>query len=1723
MNRVSKKNLTMLFVGLCVALLAVFAVLFCVSQSKATAFAASIGASEVKIGGVSFQSGGSNYYRNGDTDTFTGDAENYNAKYEPTEGRLTLKNFEGNFTNKYGVENISINDFEIVLIGDNTITVQPDNGVSEVYGIDTAYSLTISGEGSLTINIENDTSGNIHCHGIHCNGHFTMNSGSLKVNIGKNYFNDNGEIQGGRSYAIFAYDSVNIGGDAGLDFNIDLYGTACGILCGYDGTEVSRLNVTTSGNVDIKIVNKGINGYSYGLLNEAHGSEEGTGQINLTGSGTINIKGIDGQIYAGVYIGYKSDVEVRIEHGELNITNATYGIYSMIYQYYDEEQSVSLNLPDIKIIDSTVSLYECVVGIYTRYNGVLINNSTVTIDATGDNSAVGFNTGIDLPRYGCLYGVNVIGNSQVTITYASGENDTGIGGCVNNYYQTEGLFDLSGGAITIKNSENVAPKAIIFATKLGDHTLLTQGAENDLKYSNPDGILKFEYKPGHSITFDANGGSGEMAGAEVLETLTYELPASTFGAPDGKRFRCWKVGEEEKQVGDTITMGDSDVNVVAQWETFWTVSFDANGGSAAMDDQIVSPGTYDLPACAFIAPDEQHGFVGWSYAADGGIIETDSIDVQSNVKLYAQWADIIVIEKIVGTSNIAGGMKVGEINIEFEEDTITWLIEGIYDWDNAFSYNNVDPLDAEAVLTKDNTYILVIKVFPKQPNMFANSIEETIDGVEGKIGSSVTVNGKNGRLYAFEMYIPADLVFEDSEDLDIPDSVTNIEVRVLLGKAVTGGVWPYTFSIVGDVPGLSVNNQTLRYMRNEKTGATTATIKVTDKRGIEAMVEINVGAVCAHETSAVMNFTATGYESGRLTQSDEPFRPYKFSLDNEESWTTVETAEYEIVSGIGAPAIDKGIKYMVLGDIERLTVDSYSFTLAVHRAEDPTGITAKACTTEDNNDGALNNTGSGMEYRLSTGNEWTKCGITTTGPLPAGTYYIRERAYSNCLTSNYISVTIAEYSQQVLQGTVGIRGELAFGETLTADTDGLTNVTGILSYQWKRNGNAIDQATDSTYMLTQADIGTTITVAVTSSKEVGEVVGTAGGTITKAEQKRTPSGLVGVRPLSLTQSNTGKITGVDETMEWSNINENYIAVEGSEITGLNLGKYYVRYKENATHFAGDYVNVIVPQAWATLTFKQGEGSGTMDPVQVEIGQVYVLPPCSYEAPQNKRFRCWSVDGYDRPVGYEYNVTWDININAVFANFVTLHFNAGEGSGEMEDVEQSVNSSYILPPSTFTPPQGKYFYQWNWNENYYQQVGKYASIDAEDITFIAIYEDRFTVTFEAGEGSGEMDPQQGGHLYVLPDCLFQAPENKSFSAWSVTANGATWEAQPGHNVIVVAPITVTALWEHKHKLEAVEAHSATCSLEGNTAYWRCTSCDKLFADKDGEEEIALESTVIEKEPHTEVIDKAVAPTCTETGLTQGSHCSVCGTVLIAQEVIPAHGHDWGEWTVTTPAQVGVKGVETHVCSRDANHIETRDIPALPYEYNTVDDVKVYKYEIAQGQEKDVSGLFEEAKAENGKVELTLGTLTLTFDANAVNAIGGNNVSLTANVVTENLTIEGAQLAIEVTLSGATFAMGKATVSAPFTTAVPEGIVAKVYYVNGNEKTDMNAVFADGKVTFETTHFSDYIVVFEESRGLSGGAIAGIVIGCVVALAGIAVGVFFLLKKKGVLSRKQTVET
>lgn len=90
---------------------------------------------------------------------------------------------------------------------------------------------------------------------------------------------------------------------------------------------------------------------------------------------------------------------------------------------------------------------------------------------------------------------------------------------------------------------------------------------------------------------------------------------------------------------------------------------------------------------------------------------------------------------------------------------------------------------------------------------------------------------------------------------------------------------------------------------------------------------------------------------------------------------------------------------------------------------------------------------------------------------------------------------------------------------------------------------------------------------------------------------------------------------------------------------------------------------------------------------------------------------------------------------------------------------------------------------------------------------------------------------------------------------------------------------------EHSMTATNAKDATCTEDGNIAYWYCSKCENFFDDADGLNKISIDDTVISATGHTEVVDKAIAPTYDTTGLTEGSHCSVCKAVLIAQEIVP----------------------------------------------------------------------------------------------------------------------------------------------------------------------------------------------------------------------------------------------
>ncbi|WP_443650177.1 leucine-rich repeat protein [Blautia sp.] len=133
-----------------------------------------------------------------------------------------------------------------------------------------------------------------------------------------------------------------------------------------------------------------------------------------------------------------------------------------------------------------------------------------------------------------------------------------------------------------------------------------------------------------------------------------------------------------------------------------------------------------------------------------------------------------------------------------------------------------------------------------------------------------------------------------------------------------------------------------------------------------------------------------------------------------------------------------------------------------------------------------------------------------------------------------------------------------------------------------------------------------------------------------------------------------------------------------------------------------------------------------------------------------------------------------------------------------------------------------------------------------------------------------------------------------------------------NTVIKAQTTTAALGHSWDSGKVTKA--ATCTTAGTKTY-TCTRCKKTRTE------------TIAATGHKEVKDAAVAATCETAGKTEGSHCSVCNTVIKAQTTTAALGHDYGEWKTIKAATYTEPGQAERVCRRNASHKEYRQLPIL----------------------------------------------------------------------------------------------------------------------------------------------------------------------------------------------------
>lgn len=123
-------------------------------------------------------------------------------------------------------------------------------------------------------------------------------------------------------------------------------------------------------------------------------------------------------------------------------------------------------------------------------------------------------------------------------------------------------------------------------------------------------------------------------------------------------------------------------------------------------------------------------------------------------------------------------------------------------------------------------------------------------------------------------------------------------------------------------------------------------------------------------------------------------------------------------------------------------------------------------------------------------------------------------------------------------------------------------------------------------------------------------------------------------------------------------------------------------------------------------------------------------------------------------------------------------------------------------------------------------------------------------------------------------------------------------------------------------------------------------------------------------HTEVADAAVAATCTEAGLSEGSHCSVCNKVLTEQKRVEPIAHTAGEWVDQIPATCTQIGVRQQPCSVCNTVLATETVASTEHEFGQWSVVKAATCQ-AKGQDARVCGICgeQETREQNARKHIS----------------------------------------------------------------------------------------------------------------------------------------------------------
>ena len=525
-------------------------------------------------GNKSFLGPGKLYYKNGNTaDNFTGDEHDYNAHYDPDNGILTLKDYDGGQITLGGA---SAADLTIKLIGNNIIkpyatgiqgnsyngsititagssggnlTINATNSTKSVYGIDGGQcSVTIKGSADVTINAKTEKADK-NSYGINSKAAVSILD-SANVNITSKTPDS---TRANACYGIYSGDDVTINTEGTIQINVTEAGTAEAASYGVYTTSSATLTKVGEMQVEWK---KGTDIYTLG------GAILGGASFSNTDH-AINVDTTN--CYASYRFG--TPRKVTAGNGQLTGPGVKYAKGSGIFLVGDKvkitpDTKKGRSGEEIPFKEWTSSDVMLDKSATTASNSFTVPGKDVTVTAK-HSPFVGTPTFTPTGTTG----------TDGTLTFKTVVKPNGAGECFKLVKDTEQDDESKYKSFRPDNSPSASPYEYSYETRsLHGGNQVEEGDYYVVEYLNGAYYLGEKFTVNYTapvttytVSFNANGGTGSMADVTGVSG-EYTLPANGFTAPSGKQFKGWATSAGGSVISGTTIDVTANTTLYAIWE-----------------------------------------------------------------------------------------------------------------------------------------------------------------------------------------------------------------------------------------------------------------------------------------------------------------------------------------------------------------------------------------------------------------------------------------------------------------------------------------------------------------------------------------------------------------------------------------------------------------------------------------------------------------------------------------------------------------------------------------------------------------------------------------------------------------------------------------------------------------------------------------------------------------------------------------------------------------------------------------------------------------------------------------------------------------------------------------------------------------------------------------------------------------------------------------------------